>query len=194
VDRDDDPFNGFELNSHCLITDLSCVGIYAFDFDSFRGFVRRAFYVEFTSLVLDNILAIARTATVVLWLKERKLSGFGMAPIERSLAATSGLITLDLEGWLDRSLKAGGDPELWRGLKTDYDNAKRDFDADYRRMLRIHDLDRVFRFWLRRATGQNLPEGWIEQFLRGQASYEMLSRYDFFTSIGRKCTTELTTP
>jgi hypothetical protein len=194
IDRDGDGFDGFDLNSHCLVTDLSCVQIYPLDVEEFRTYVTRAFYSSFTSEALLSVLSVSRMISVMHWLKEKKLSGYSLANVDGSLRFVDGLIRLDVPGWLRRSISRGGDPEVWKGLETDLTAAETSFGADYRAMVRVHDLDNVFRFWLRSAHQRALHIGWVEEFLRGTASHEKLAPYEFFRAIRRRCALELAIP
>jgi hypothetical protein len=190
IDRDGDEFSGFDWNSHCLVTDLSCVEIYPLDPEEFRTFVGRAFMFEFTDHMLTSILDVSRKMSVVLWLKERKLPGLSLANVVNSLHVAGDLVSLDVRGWLTRSLAAGGAATTWLSLEADLNILEGSFPTDHRVLMRVHDLDEVFRFWVHKTRGRQLPLGWVEQNLRGLAHHRALSAYDFFKAIRGRCEQE----
>jgi hypothetical protein len=191
VDRDHEPFKEFDLNSHCLMTDLSCVEIYPLDAEEFRGFVARAFLIDFSTDAIMSIFNVTRTITVIRWLKERRVSGLPLARIAHSLHVAGNLVSPDIKNWLTRSLAVGGDSAAWLSLESDLKEVESTFPPDHRAMMRVHDLDEVFRFWLHKAKGCTLPQGWVEQFLRGAARHSALAPYDFFKAVKLRCEQEI---
>jgi hypothetical protein len=190
VDRDDHEFIGFRLRARCLMTDLSCVEIYPFEFNDCQGFVSRAFYVDLTNQALTQILVISRCASVLRWLKERKLAGRSLANVEGSLEIRGDVISLDVSDWVNRSVGAAADRQLWNSLEGDLRESELTFPEDHRAMINVHMLDVVFRYWLRQKKIR-LTEGWVEQFLRGRATYDCLAKYEFFAAVAAACRADL---
>jgi hypothetical protein len=191
VDKDFLQFSGFKLNGRCLVTDLACLELYSFEREDFRGFIGRAYYIDFSEAALDSILGVSRTASLVGWIKDQRIESRGLAPLERSLSLENGLIQLDLPDWLTRSGNSAADQAVWTSIKEEIDVRSLDFPVDHRTLINVHLLDQIFRFWLRSLKGVTLNENWVVEYLRGRAEHHRLARYDFFRAIIMACEAQL---
>jgi hypothetical protein len=192
VDKDDMTVAGFDLNSHCLITDLANMQIYALDIKEFREYVSRFFASQVSKEQFVSVVDAARAASCLHWRKERLLSGFGLANIERSLRfTTSSMIELDLTDWIDRSRVKGGEAEAWDALCAEVEEIKAQQLDDPRKIISIEFLNDVVRFWVREAFGKAADANWVVRHLRGAASHERLSTFPFFQTVADRCRQEL---
>jgi hypothetical protein len=190
VDRDDFPFDGFNLNSHCLITDFSCLEMYALLVEDLRTYLNRAFFLDMTAEELESILSTARLASVMLWEKEKALSGCSLANIDNSLAVNDRRLIVDISHWIDRS-RGEGSKEAWDALLARVRAREATLPRDYRFTTSVHALDDAIRFWMRKTKGLTLFPRWVEQHLRGLASHATLSTFDFFVALSQRCWADL---
>jgi hypothetical protein len=107
------------------------------------------------------------------------------------LRIESSLVSLNISDWLTRSIAAGGGAAAWHALEADLHQIEPTFSSDHRAMMRVHDFDEIFRFWLHKEKSCSLPQGWIEQFLRGAAKHSALAPYEFFKAIKLRCEQEI---
>jgi hypothetical protein len=192
VDKDDMTVAGFDLNSHCLITDLANLQIYALDISEFRQYVSRFFGLEVSEGEFASVVEAARVASCFQWRKEALLSGIGLASIERSLKITGGSrIELNLKDWIDRSRAKGGEHGAWDVLEGEIAEIERQQLDDPRKIISIEFLNDLVRFWIRAAFSKATDPQWVTRHLRGAASHERLSTFPFFQAVADRCRLEL---
>lgn len=186
IDRDEIQVAGFQLNSHCLITDLSCLEMYALDVQELHGYLQRHFQFDCTFDVFLSVVSTARLATWLHWRRVAHVENVGLANIDRSLSVQEDVVRLNLPDWIERSKVRGGAPEAWGKLLSEAEQLA-DPEGDPRTAMSVHCFDDVLRFWLRKSAGATLTVGWAERHLRGLATYERLSAYPFFEAIKARC-------
>jgi hypothetical protein len=190
VDRDDFALAGFNLNSHCMITDFSCLEMYPLQVEDFRGFLNRAFLMDMLVEEMDSVLSTARLASVTLWEKERLLNGHVLANIDNSLTVTNRTLAVDVAHWIGRS-RGAGDPKAWDDILARIRARENSFPQDYRLTISVHALDDALRFWMKETKGVTLFARWVEQHLRGLASHATLRTFDFFVALAQRCRAEV---
>jgi hypothetical protein len=192
VDKDDMTVAGFDLNSHCLITDLANMQIYALDIKEFREYVSRFFGFPVSEQEFASVVDAARAASCLHWRKERLLSGFGLASIEKSLRINSASkVEVDLTDWIDRSRVRGGEAAAWDALSSEVNEIMAQRLDDPRKIISIEFLNDVLRFWIREVYGKATDPKWVTRHLRGAASHERLSTFPFFQIVADRCRREL---
>jgi hypothetical protein len=188
IDRDDSNFVGFDFNSHCLITDLASLDMYALDIHELLGYVSRSFQFEMTAEQMSSIFAAAKSASCMQWKREALVDDVALASLDNSLSIVrNSLVRIDLADWLNRSRVRGGSRDGWDALKAAIPNFTEIEVADPRILVSVHLLDHILRFWLRRVVGHMVPEGWLEGHLRGLATYDRLKPFPFFSALESRC-------
>jgi hypothetical protein len=188
IDRDHWNFISFDFNSHCMITDLGCLDMYALHINEMRGYLNRSYHLEMTTEQMRSIIESARVASCLQWARETLVKGVSLASLEHSLSIGSeSEICIDLQNWLTRSRARGGTPVEWNALEATLPNIGQNYLVDSREEISVHQFDEVVRFWLRRVGNVTLPPRWAEGHLRGLATYERLQGYEFFNALAARC-------
>jgi hypothetical protein len=188
IDRDGFHFVGFDFNSHCLITDLASLDMYALDIDELRGYLSRSLQFEMTAQQMNSIIVAAKSASSMQWARELHVKNVALANVERSLSIeNNSLVQINLTDWLDRSRVRGGSTEEWDALNDEIPTILALQAADPRKTVSVHKLDDVVRFWLRRVKSLSMPDGWLEGHLRGLATYDRLKQFPFFVTLELRC-------
>jgi hypothetical protein len=190
IDRDDSEFEGFQINSHCFITDLSCLEMYALDCDELYEYLRRYFQLKCSRDDFMTVITTARKASWLFWKRIAHIEAVSLANIDGSLAVENNVMSIDLLDWIQRSKSKGGPPPAWEKLGAEATNYVEP-SVDPRMAISIHKLDDILRFWLRQIAKVSLAPGWVEHHLRGLAAYDRLSKFDFFGAIRERCIDEL---
>lgn len=187
IDRDQWNFAGFDFNSHCLVTDLGCLDLYALHVEELRGYLNRSFHLAISVEQMKSVIDAARVASCLHWTRESLVKRTALANIENSLSIEAGdHLCVDLHNWIARSRSRGGTTEEWDALEAMLPAVGQRQLADLREEISVHQLDELLRFWLKQVGDVSLPQGWLEGHLRGLATYERLTGYAFFDALAAR--------
>jgi len=137
-----------------------------------------------------TVIKTARKASWLFWKRISDIEPVSLANIDGSLAVQNNMVDVDLLDWIQRSKSKGGSSQAWDELGAEA-MTYMEPSADPRMAISVHKLDDVLRFWLRQIAKVSIAVGWIEQHLRGLATHDRLSKFEFFEAIQQRCIDEL---